>query len=456
MAASILMRPRFRISPFHPSPIIRCCIQSHTPSYRHWTHRMAQQQEPVEEQTLSFYHRKNYYPVKIGEVFNDRYQVIAKLGYGGYATVWLARDNRTKEYKTLKVTVQSDIALRSSTSPVLNEVKMLKHLMPIAADEEEANNPALKFIRLADEILEIDNPATGGHHYCIVSQPQGNSVRTLQEEFPGGILPRLLVKSIVHQLFFGLNWLHACGRVVHTDILPQNILMGDYDPTGLKEVEEQESKNPSVPIITKDKNGAVSGIVYKSQPTRLEHTGFPVLTDFGQMRFAGDDGEFNDWWMPDLYRAPEILLQLPWSCPVDMWSVGIMILELIEGRNLFDPMDHEHRQYVYPIAMAQYIGYLGHPPQKMLDKSPVRSTYYNDDGEYIGEAPIPKASLEDFVTTISSEKEKELFLRFIRRMLTWDPDERATTDQIICDPWLMLTPEEMPGGLGVFESLLHK
>lgn len=52
------------------------------------------QQELVEEQALSFYHRKNYYPVKIGEVFNGRYQVIAKLGYGGYSTVWLARDNR--------------------------------------------------------------------------------------------------------------------------------------------------------------------------------------------------------------------------------------------------------------------------------------------------------------------------------------------------------------------------
>lgn len=52
------------------------------------------QQELVEEQALSFYRRKNYYPVKIGEVFNGRYQVIAKLGYGGYSTVWLARDNR--------------------------------------------------------------------------------------------------------------------------------------------------------------------------------------------------------------------------------------------------------------------------------------------------------------------------------------------------------------------------
>ncbi|EFE37876.1 hypothetical protein TRV_07467 [Trichophyton verrucosum HKI 0517] len=424
------------------------------------------QQEPVEEQVLSFYRRKNYYPVKIGEAFNGRFRVIAKLGYGGYSTVWLARDNRTKEYKTLKVTVQTDNVLRASIPPVLNEVNMLKHLKSAAVETKEINHPGVDFIRFAEEILEIDSPVTGGRHYCIVTKPQGNSVRALQDEFPGGILPRLLVKSIVHRLFFGLNWLHAGARVVHTviqilttiDILPQNILMdiGD-DFTSLREVEEEESQNPSVPITTKDENGTVSGIVYKSRPTRLEFTGIPILTDFGQMRHVIDDGgedqgEFRDWWMPDLYRAPEILLQLPWSFAVDMWSVGIMILELIEGRNLFDPIDHEHRQYVYPLAMAQYIGYLGPPPPLLMSKSPVLSQYFDGDGKYIGEAPIPKTSLEEFITTIPSEKEKEMFLRFIRRMLTWDPDERATAEEILSDPWLKLTPEEMPGGFGVHGS----
>lgn len=49
---------------------------------------------PVEEQTLPLYHQKHYYPVKLGDVFNGRYRIIAKLGYGAYSTVWLARDER--------------------------------------------------------------------------------------------------------------------------------------------------------------------------------------------------------------------------------------------------------------------------------------------------------------------------------------------------------------------------
>lgn len=38
------------------------------------------------------YHPDHFYPVRLGEVFNDRFQTVAKLGYGSSSTVWLARD----------------------------------------------------------------------------------------------------------------------------------------------------------------------------------------------------------------------------------------------------------------------------------------------------------------------------------------------------------------------------
>ena len=46
----------------------------------------------VEEERLPLYEPKRYYPVEIGEVFKHQYQVIGKLGYGDYSTVWLCRD----------------------------------------------------------------------------------------------------------------------------------------------------------------------------------------------------------------------------------------------------------------------------------------------------------------------------------------------------------------------------
>jgi len=48
--------------------------------------------KPIEEETLPKYSPQAFYSAKIGEKLNDRYEVVAKLGYGMTATVWLARD----------------------------------------------------------------------------------------------------------------------------------------------------------------------------------------------------------------------------------------------------------------------------------------------------------------------------------------------------------------------------
>lgn len=48
--------------------------------------------EPIEEERLPDYQAEIYYPAHIGQVFNNRYQIVGKLGYGVTSTVWLARD----------------------------------------------------------------------------------------------------------------------------------------------------------------------------------------------------------------------------------------------------------------------------------------------------------------------------------------------------------------------------
>lgn len=101
------------------------------------------------------------------------------------------------------------------------------------------------------------------------------------------------------------------------------------DDTSLKDVENQESQDPSVPITRN--NGDVTTLVYGSRSTILELSGHPILTDFGQIRLV--EGCVNqDWWMPDLYRAQEVLLQLPcWGFPVDIWSIGVMVSSAWSG-----------------------------------------------------------------------------------------------------------------------------
>jgi len=43
--------------------------------------------EPVEE-----YRAGGYHPVHLNDFFNERYEVIGKLAYGQFSTVWLASD----------------------------------------------------------------------------------------------------------------------------------------------------------------------------------------------------------------------------------------------------------------------------------------------------------------------------------------------------------------------------
>ena len=44
----------------------------------------------IEEETMPTHGL--YYPVRIGEVFKSRYEVLSKLGYGANSTVWFCRD----------------------------------------------------------------------------------------------------------------------------------------------------------------------------------------------------------------------------------------------------------------------------------------------------------------------------------------------------------------------------
>ncbi|RAH85863.1 protein kinase [Aspergillus japonicus CBS 114.51] len=366
----------------------------------------------IEEQTLSYYHLKRYYPVRIGDTLKDRYRIIAKLGYGAYSTVCIEQ-------------------VDDKPSPVLNEVKMLRRMKEFA---EAASHPGLCYIRLATDIFELHT--SSGRHYCIAAKPQGHSLRTLQTTFPNAQVPGILVRSLMHRLFFAVNWLHATCRLIHTDISPLNVLTEIEDDVSLKDIEQQEAQDPSIPIIC----GFSGAPVYRSREPSLQLSGIPILTDFGHIReYDYYDYRINkDWIMPDLYRAPEILLQILWTLQVDMWSVGVMTLELMEGKNLFDPIDRVNHQYVLPLALAQYIGYLGPPPLHMLQESPLFSTYFDEKGNWtLAEAPIPQTSLEEFVTTIPPGEEKEQFLRFIRKMLAWDPEERATANEMIdADEWL--------------------
>lgn len=48
----------------------------------------------VEEEELPDYQADRFYPIQLGMIFQNRYQIVAKLGFGSSSTTWLARDLR--------------------------------------------------------------------------------------------------------------------------------------------------------------------------------------------------------------------------------------------------------------------------------------------------------------------------------------------------------------------------
>src|SRR5690349_2939382 len=50
---------------------------------------------PIEDvEKLERYRPGGYHPVTIGEQLGGRYSIVHKLGFGGYSTIWLARDQK--------------------------------------------------------------------------------------------------------------------------------------------------------------------------------------------------------------------------------------------------------------------------------------------------------------------------------------------------------------------------
>lgn len=62
--------------------------------------------------------------------------------------------------------------------------------------------------------------------------------------------------------------------------------------------------------------------------------GRPLICDFGEARFS--DQEYNDDIMPDIYRAPEVIMHMNWNNKVDIWSVAMVVSTMLVG-TLFLP-----------------------------------------------------------------------------------------------------------------------
>ena len=178
--------------------------------------------EKLEEENWDWYKPGLFYPVRVSEVFQSRYQVLGKLGYGSRSTAWLCRDlrwvqqrhqartplsanTRGHKYVTLKVCEQD-------SPPIRRELAAYSHL-----DTITTSNPGALLVRELLDSFKATGPA--GEHQCLVHEPLGMSMETLRQLSPGRKVPENLLKAFLNHLLQALDFLHTDAKMIHAGIM---------------------------------------------------------------------------------------------------------------------------------------------------------------------------------------------------------------------------------------------
>ncbi|KAJ5107695.1 hypothetical protein N7456_004370 [Penicillium angulare] len=393
----------------------------------------------IEEERLLDYESSKYYPTQIGEVFQGRYQVIGKMGFGSISTVWLARDMRYGKHSPeinpwhdlnsglwilLKASSLCHPQNASFMGKYLNdELKMYERVQ--RGSRMHRGRHAVRQLHDSFHVYR-----SGKKHQCLVHLPLWENMREFKSRNPINRLTPELMAMLLHRLFLGLDYLHTECAVIHTDIKEANILIGmaDDDPI-FQQIEEEELLKPSV-----RKEGEDGNVIYLTRDfENPQNPGLPVLCDFSAA-VSGDEPR-TEYAQPDIYRSPEVVLQVPWSYKVDIWNVGCMIWDMFQGTPLFSGKDPASQTYRSAVHLAEMIRLLGPPPQDLLARGQLSRKFFSSDGLFCSELPGQDLSLVpmDERESILQGEEKEEFLRMMHRMLQWEPEKRATAKELADD-----------------------
>lgn len=165
--------------------------------------------EDESEDTLQ-YLNGYFYPVRIGDVLNGRYQVVHKLGRGGFSTVWLAHDRKTG----------NDVALKILSSAGFAAEECKTHLRVAQRVQDRT-----RIVLCQDHFIlnRIDSSST--HKYVVLVLPlRGPSLSTLLEDIKRPMTYRM---SAAKQLLQAVLSIHSAS-LVHRGKSPKQSLFSLY------------------------------------------------------------------------------------------------------------------------------------------------------------------------------------------------------------------------------------
>jgi serine/threonine protein kinase len=160
----------------------------------------------------------------------------------------------------------------------------------------------------------------------------------------------------------------------------------------------------------------------KPENVMLDKRGNAHIIDWGMSRFVvGDVGSWTPGMTTVWYRAPELFTGDEYGAAVDVWSLGVMLVELITGTCPF-------RGRTEVAQIREYIEVLGLPTVGALPRWPFPE---------VAHQPEPsRISLWEVVPAIRESGLAEL----IDCMISWDMSHRITLDTLVNHPLLSRDP----------------
>ncbi|KAF9765624.1 hypothetical protein IL306_002091 [Fusarium sp. DS 682] len=264
--------------------------------------------------------KDGYYKIRIGEVLNGRYQIQAALGRGMFSGVARAVDITTKELVAIKMMRNND-ALRKGG---YTEIAILEKLNEA---DPEGRKHIIKFIRQFDY----------KGHLCMVFENLSMNLREVLRKFGNNVGINLgATRAYAYQIFVALAHMRKCS-IIHADLKPDNILVN-------------ESRNV---LKICDLGTAID----KTDAATAHMDVTPYLVS----RF---------------YRAPEIILGIPYDYAVDMWSIGCTLYEMYTGKILF--AGDSNNQMLKAIMEIR-----GRLTPKLFKRGQLSPAHFDDKGQFV-------------------------------------------------------------------------
>ncbi|XP_077429677.1 dual specificity tyrosine-phosphorylation-regulated kinase 3 [Vanacampus margaritifer] len=325
-----------------------------------------------------------------------RYEFLKIIGKGSFGQVAKVYDHKLQQHLALKMVRNEKRFHRQAQE----EIRILEHL------RKQDRNGTMNVVHMLEHF-------TFRNHICMTFELLSMNLYELikRNKFQGFSLP--LVRKFAHSILQCLEALSRL-RIIHCDLKPENILLKQQGRSGIK------------------------------------------VIDFGSSCF--EHQRVYTYIQSRFYRAPEVIFGARYGLPIDMWSFGCILAELLTGHPLF-PGEDEGDQ------LACVMELLGMPPQKVLEQAKRVKTFINSKGHprYCGANTLPTGAT---VLTASRSRRGKLrgppaskewsaalkgcedatFIDFIKKCLDWDPSSRLTPSLALRHPWLYRRlPKPLPG-----------